>query len=212
MKTLLDPDEIFTAIENYDSDGISTEKAISQMLVVMEEQAKEILTEDGYHPYPEMLTGDIENDKQEWISEALQLIHYDLHYPSSLCPLIILEADNIRESLANNNADTSSLMIAYTRVVVMTLAQNDMESILEVNKYKEYLSERRKKSQEGRSKGGVAAAEEKRKEAGRITEKIADLWVRKSAIPERNRASVIAEQLDLSPQTVRRHLKKANIR
>lgn len=63
-----------------------------------------------------------------------------------------------------------------------------------------------------RSSGGGATAGRRQKEAHNRCEEIAAMYLEMESKDKRDRASLIAERLGLTPRSVRRHLKKAGIR
>lgn len=69
-----------------------------------------------------------------------------------------------------------------------------------------------KKARIPRSEGGKTTADNKAEEAAARTEEIVAAWGKLDKTPERDRVGIIARSSGVTATTVRRHLKKANIR
>lgn len=67
-------------------------------------------------------------------------------------------------------------------------------------------------TQKARSQGGESAGRERREEAQQRHNRIIERWHNLAHMPERNRATAIAERLGCTPKHVREVLRKANLR
>ncbi|WP_024325749.1 hypothetical protein [Thioalkalivibrio sp. AKL19] len=75
-----------------------------------------------------------------------------------------------------------------------------------------YAASHGQAAQSGRMQGGEVTAKERKQEAEETRRNIVELWHSLNTMPERNRASVIAERVGLTARQVREHLKKAEVR
>ncbi len=202
MESFIGADEVFSAIQNYESDGISPQKALLKMTFVMEQQARDILTKEGYGVRPEYLSGDHDSDQAEWVSEALHLLDYRLPYPLHECAMIILEADNFREMVESTD-DAACLAMSMTKLLSMSLLPAELKNYSLIQSY----AEPDKKRQKGRSKGGKSAAKEKKAEADIKAKAVQRAWYELNK-PERNKAAILAERFGVTPKTIRQYMKR----
>ncbi|WOJ95796.1 hypothetical protein R0137_11135 [Congregibacter brevis] len=119
-------------------------------------------------------------------------------------------------------ADAQSLLAACDRAL-QALQENSADAIIEcmdataiaaeLNRWtaiQAALTEK-KKGNAHRVLGSKSSAEQNAQKAEKTRQRIVELW-NESKLPERNRASVIAERIGISPKQVREHLRKANLR
>lgn len=205
MQSLINSDELFTAIQNFESDGIASEEALLNMIFVMDKQAKAILSKNGYGIYEQYITGDDEVDQQEWINEAFQLLDYSLPYPISECAMIIIEAETARQEVENLR-DKFVLAMSITKLITLSLLPNEVKNYSLLTKYKSAEQGRVK----GRSKGGRTTADDRRADANEFTKQIqeAERQLALAGKPKPNRASILAERFGVTAKTIRNHLKK----
>lgn len=202
MQSLIIADEIFAAIQNYESDGITPQKALLNMAFVMEQQAREMLIKEGYGVWPEYLTGDIDHDREEWNSEALQLLSYRLPYPLHECAMVILETDKVRE-LIMASTHGADLAISMSKLISMSLLPAELENYSLIQNY----IEPDKKRQKGRRKGGKATALERKKEADLEARAVQKAWNGLSQ-PDREKAGILAKRFNCTAQTIRNRMKR----
>lgn len=60
--------------------------------------------------------------------------------------------------------------------------------------------------------GGKETGQRQKEAAEETTKEIINHWNRLKSMPEHNRAAIIAEKMELSPATVRRHIKQAGLK
>lgn len=203
METFIDPDELFTAIQNFEYDGIASEEAILNMVSVMDRQAKAILSKNGLGVHQDYLTGDKELDDLEWVNEALHLLDYNLNYPFRECAMLIVEAGNARLQVEHGQ-DKLGLAMCMTKLIALSLLPNEVKNYTLITRYKKADEGR----VEGRKKGGKTTAADRKSDSDDLTRRMREAERRLRTTKTHGVDLELAEIFGVTPRTIRNHRKK----
>jgi hypothetical protein len=153
------------------SDDCPPCEIFDNMFLLVEKQARELLTERGYGIDPSYLTpNDDQQNRNTWLNEAFQLLDYDLDFELEQAAILLIESSKLQSFLSENKADQAAL--SASKIIAITLLPNDTELTAITKDYKSRPSKGGQSSK--RSKGILIACAKIRKENPNITAK--DCW------------------------------------
>jgi len=118
---------------------------LKNMLLIIEKQARELLTERGYGIDPSYLTpNDDQQNRNTWLNEAFHLLDYDLYFEEDKAAITLIEAAKVEDYLAEGKTYEAALSMA--NITALTLLPNDLISQDALSKAK---AKHKKSSKEG---------------------------------------------------------------
>lgn len=129
------PDEIFFATETFLENEWEPKEAVENTLFIFENQAKKILTQEGYGVEDCYLTpNDPDSNRAEWLSEAYELIDYQLSFELEQAAIILIESENIRRLI--KDGETGRAVLTMAKLTALTLLPKDTDLSNTINTYK----------------------------------------------------------------------------